>query len=212
MPTGSEDASLRRRTMPRCHITIGRPPAQSPNLLSCYPSYKRSFLSDTQELTNKGRLHTSNDHSSVTRGGVIAVLCKTHWVGLSEPFWDRKMDLHLSRPHILRYWARTPDQHRQTNRLFRRMRIGAAQRELYRNNGKRFLAPGSLVLPAPIGFAATTTRCFLREPTFGTRETMGYGGLEKSARARPRTRYTWSAFWTIRSRLNFIFPRRATRL
>ena len=33
-------------------------------------------------------------------------------------------------------------QHRQTNRLYRRMRIGAAQRELYRNNGKRFLAPG----------------------------------------------------------------------
>ena len=32
------------------------------------------------------------------------------------------MDLHLSRPHILRYWAGTPDQHRQTNRLYRRMR------------------------------------------------------------------------------------------
>ena len=34
------------------------------------------------------------------------------------------------------------------------------------------------MLPAPIGSAATTTRCFLREPTFGTRETMGYCGLE----------------------------------
>ena len=52
------------------------------------------------------------------------------------------MDLHLSRSHILRYWAGTPDQHRQTNRLYRRMRIGAAQRELSRNNGERFLAPG----------------------------------------------------------------------
>ena len=41
---------------------------------------------------------------------------------------------------------------------------------------------------------------------------MGYGGLEKSARALPRTRYTWSAFWTTRDRLNFLFPRRATRL
>ena len=52
------------------------------------------------------------------------------------------MDLHLSHSHILRYWAGTPDQHRKTNRLYRRMRIGAAQRELSRNNGERFLAPG----------------------------------------------------------------------
>ena len=52
------------------------------------------------------------------------------------------MDLHLSRPHILRYWAGKPDQSRQTNRLYRRMRIGAAQREFSRNNGERFLTPG----------------------------------------------------------------------
>ena len=51
------------------------------------------------------------------------------------------MDLHLSRPHILRYWAGTPDKHRQTIRLYRRMQVGAAQRELSRN-GERFLAPG----------------------------------------------------------------------
>ena len=43
-------------------------------------------------------------HQSVRgRGGVIAVLCKTHWAGLSEPSWEREMDLHLSRSHILRY-------------------------------------------------------------------------------------------------------------
>ena len=52
------------------------------------------------------------------------------------------MDLQLSRHAILRYWAGTPNQHRQTNRLYRRMRIGAAQRELSRSNGERFLAPG----------------------------------------------------------------------
>ena len=52
------------------------------------------------------------------------------------------MGLHLSRSHILPYWAGAPDQHRQTNRLYRRIRIGAAQRELSRNNGKRFLVPG----------------------------------------------------------------------
>ena len=72
---------------------------------------------------------------------------KTHWVGLSEPFWEREMDLHLSRSNILRYWAGTPDQHRQTNRLYRWMRIGAAQRELSRNNGERFLALGYACVP-----------------------------------------------------------------
>ena len=51
------------------------------------------------------------------RGGGIAVLYNTHWVGLSEPSWEREMGLHLSRFHILRYWAGTPDQHRQTNHL-----------------------------------------------------------------------------------------------
>ena len=87
-------------------------------------------------------------HQSVRgRGGVIAVLYKTHWAGLSEPSWKREMNLHLSRSLILRYWAGTPDQHRQTNRLYRRKRIGAAQRELSRNNGERFLAPGDACVP-----------------------------------------------------------------
>ena len=75
---------------PTCHAgvrytTIGRPPAQSPDILSCYPLHKRFFLSDTQELTNKGRLNTSEDHSSVTRGGVISVIYKMHGLRLSEP-------------------------------------------------------------------------------------------------------------------------------
>ena len=34
------------------------------------------------------------------RGGVIAVLYKTHWVGLSEPSWEREMDIQLSHPHF----------------------------------------------------------------------------------------------------------------
>ena len=78
-------------------------------------------------------------HQSVRgRDGVIAVLYKTHRVGLSE----------LSRTHILRYGAGTPDQHSQTNHLYRRMRIGAAQRELSRNNGERFLAPSYACIPS----------------------------------------------------------------
>ena len=57
------------------------------------------------------------------------------------------MDLHLSRSHILRFWAGAPDQHRQTNRFYRRMRIRAAQRAFSRNDGERFLAPGYACVP-----------------------------------------------------------------
>ena len=70
------------------------------------------------------------------------MIYKTHRTGLSEPSWEREMGFHLSRSHILPCWVGTPDQHRQTNHLYRRMRIEAAQRELSCNNGERFLAPG----------------------------------------------------------------------
>ena len=40
------------------------------------------------------------------RGGVIAVLYKTHWAGLSEPSWEREMDFHLSRSNGWR-WSRS---------------------------------------------------------------------------------------------------------
>ena len=87
-------------------------------------------------------------HQSVRgRSVVIAVLYKTHGAGLSEPSWEQEMDLHLSHSHILRYWAGTPGQHRQTNRLYRRIWIGAAQRELSRNKGERFLALGYACVP-----------------------------------------------------------------
>ena len=82
-------------------------------------------------------------HLSVRgRGGVIAVMYETHWTGLSGPSWEREMDLQLFRQGILRYWAGTPNQRCQPNRLYRRMRIGAAQRELSWNNGERFMAHG----------------------------------------------------------------------
>ena len=42
----------------------------------------------------------------------------------------------------LRYWVGTPNQHRHTNRLYHRTRIGAAQRELSRSSFRRFLVPG----------------------------------------------------------------------
>ena len=52
------------------------------------------------------------------------------------------MGLQHSRQHVVRYWAGTPPQHQQENRLYRRMHVGAAQRELSRDQGARFLSPG----------------------------------------------------------------------
>ena len=80
-------------------------------------------------------------------GGVLAVMYEAHWVGLLNPSWEHERDLQLNRPHILRYWLGTPSQHRQTNRLYRQVRIGAAHRELSRSRGEIFLAPGYSLVP-----------------------------------------------------------------
>ena len=143
-------------------------------------------------------------HQSVRgRGGVIAVLYKTHWVGLSEPLWEREIDLQLSRTHIFRYWAGTPDQHRQTNRLYRRMRIGAVQRELSRNNGEHFLAPGRLrptrgvASPLPRYGAPQGSPLLVQ----GRRWVVG---ARKSALVRRRMECTWSEVWRTRGRSSFL--------
>ena len=120
------------------------------------------------------------------------------------------MDPHFIHTHMLRFWAGTPDQHRQTDRLYRRMGIGAAQCELFRNNGERFLAPGYACVPRA-EWLRRTIRCSRREPTLGTRATMGCDGLEEFARVRRRMEYTWSDFWTTRGQSISLFPRRATR-
>ena len=52
------------------------------------------------------------------------------------------MNLQLACTHILRFWAGTPDQHRENDRLCRRMRIAAVQLVLSRNDGERFVVPG----------------------------------------------------------------------
>ena len=70
----------------------------------------------------------------------------------------------------------------------------------------------TLVFPASIGSVVTTTRCFLREHTFGTRETMGYGGLEKSARALPRAKVYLARFLDDPGPIKLPLPRRATPL
>ena len=96
-------------------------------------------LLELEKITGRQSLHE--------RGGVIAVVCETHWTGLSGPSWQREMDLKLFGHEILRYWVGTPNQHRQTNRPYGRVRIGDAQRDLSRSNGERFPAPGYGCIP-----------------------------------------------------------------
>ncbi|CAB1111208.1 unnamed protein product [Ectocarpus sp. CCAP 1310/34] len=83
------------------------------------------------------------------RSGVLAVLYQTHWVGLTTPSWERESDLDLFRRHILLYWSREACQSKRDNRTYRVARTRAAQRELARNRGERYLPPGAdLVLNA----------------------------------------------------------------
>ena len=116
-------------------------------------------------------------------------------MGLSEPSWERETDLHLSRTHILRYCAGTLDQHRQTNHLYRRMRIGAAQRELSRNNGERFLAPGYACVPRAEWLRRYHDTVFPKGPHFWYMGDDGLWWLGKSARVRRRMEYIWSDFF-----------------
>ena len=66
------------------------------------------------------------------------------------------MDFHLSRPHILRYWVGTPDQHRQINRLYLSnadwggtARALPQQRKTFPSAGLRLCFPHRLTLSLP---------------------------------------------------------------
>ena len=85
------------------YIAISRPPALSPKLMLGYPPHRLSSLSITQELAHKDRLHATGDDLSVTRGDVMAMQYKIHWMKLSEPSWEGEMNLQYTRNHVLRY-------------------------------------------------------------------------------------------------------------
>ena len=149
-------------------------------------------------------------HQSVRgRSGVIAVLYKTHWVGLSEPSWEREMDIQLSRTHILRYGPALRTSTAKPTAFTAGCALARHSVSFPGTTANGFWRPAALASHVRSGFAAT--RCSPREPTFGTMATMGCGGLEKSARVRQRMEYTWSEFWTTRGRSSFLSLRRATR-
>ena len=137
---------------------------------------------------------------------------ETHGTGLPGPSWEREIDLQRFGHEVSRYWAGTPNQHRPTNRLYRRMRIDAAQRERSRNNGERFLEHRYGCVPRAEVLTTAPPRCFPTKPTFGTRATKVCGGLGRSTRARPLRGYIWCAFWMTRGLSSFLLLRRVTRL
>ena len=106
------------------------------------------------------------------------------------------MGLQLFHHETLRYLAGTPNQHHQTNRLNRRMRI--AQQELLGATASDSCRPVTAAFLAQNGLAATAPRCFPTEPTFGTRATTVCDGLGRSARARLRMGRIWFDFWMTR--------------
>ena len=66
--------------------------------------------------------------------------------------------MNLQHSRLLQIWAGTPLQHKQENRLYRRMRVGAAQRELSRDQVAGFLSRGySLVTHQDWAHSVSTT-------------------------------------------------------
>ena len=43
------------------YIALGRPPALPDDVVSCFPSHQRPSFSEIQELSGKGRIHTTDD-------------------------------------------------------------------------------------------------------------------------------------------------------
>ena len=109
------------------------------------PRHSRPPL-DSSSTTRSGEEHETPIGSRSRwrhRGDVRDALDGSRWTVLgagNEPPAFMPRDIWC-------YWAGTPNQHRQTKRLYRRMRIGPAQRELSRNNGERFLAYGCGCVP-----------------------------------------------------------------
>ena len=91
-----------RSDMPK-HLPAGLTQYVLHNLSKTSPPYHVT-QDDASAPLQRLEVEKITGHQSVRgRGGVITVLYKTHWVGLSERSWEREMDPHLSRSHILRY-------------------------------------------------------------------------------------------------------------
>ena len=112
------------------------------NFTKKYPPY-HVIQEDVSTPLERLEVEKIIGHQSVcSRVGVIAVMYETLDGTLSPILGTGNGPRILSRWQILLYGVSTPRQHRQANRLYRRMRIGGAQWELSRHSGERFLALG----------------------------------------------------------------------
>ena len=114
---------------------------------------------------------------------------------------------------ILLYWAGTPNHHRPTNGLYRQMRIGAAQRELSRANGERFLAPGYGCVPRADWLRHYSTTVLSNGAHFWSKAKDGLWWLGKiTTRTTTDTiRNIRCVFYTTRDRSSFRSLRLTTR-
>ena len=170
----------------------GRSNACSTFLRKKSPPY-HATQDDVSALLQRLEVERITGHQLV-RGRVIAVMYKAHWTGLFRPSWEREMDLPPALTpagFALLGWHSEPTP-RQTNSLHRQMRMGAAQRELSRANGQRFLAPGYGREPR----ADWLRHCSTPQmgPIVGTKPMTACGGWGKSALAQPPTGNIWYVF------------------
>ena len=157
LPTDAQGPDSRRRvSILRCKPC--RNPYDTDDIPKCLPADLSTYVLHsfdsksppfhvTPEDVSAPAGHCDVDHISGHqlvrgRGGFVAVLYETHWIGLLTPSWERESDLERFRRHILLYWSSDACQLRQGNRSYRLSRSLAARRELSRSEGERYLAPG----------------------------------------------------------------------
>ena len=123
------------------------------------------------------------------------------------------MDLQLFRHKILRYSAGSPNQHRRTNPLDRRMRVGAAQRERSRGNGEIFMAPGYGCVPRAEWLSRYSTTVLPNGAHFWYKSDDGLWWLEKINASTPADGVYFVRFLDYPgTRSSFLLLQCATRL
>ena len=95
-----------------CSTTSPRTPPPVPR------HSRRRFGSSSKTRSGEDHRTPIGSRSRWDHGGDV----RAHWTAFCRPSWEREMDLQLSHHEILRYWAGTPNQHHQANRLYRSAR------------------------------------------------------------------------------------------
>ena len=156
------------------------------NKISPVPRYSRRRF-ESSSTTRVGEDHRTLIGSQSRwghRGDVRDALDASFWTVLGT-----RMDLF--RPQISRYSAGTTNQCRVSNRPYRWMPIGAAQRELSRSNGERFSAPGYGCVPRAEWFSSYSTNVLSNVAHVSFDVDDGLRGLGKISASTTTDRVYW---------------------